>query len=103
MSDTIEDVRERSAKAMYWTLRRAMDKAGLDEHALAAKLGVPVRKVTRMLLNVGAMTLPQIGDVLWACDLEVYDLSVQRLGVQRFECSANGTTDATLSEDSTHE
>lgn len=75
--------RDKCVEAVAATLHRALEGANLNRVTLADKLGKSKSHVSRLLGGAHNMTLRTLGDVLWACDLEVvnFDLAVGQLGV----------------------
>lgn len=75
--------REKCIEAVTATLDRALESANLSQVALAEKLGKSKGQVSRILSGAHNMTLRTLGDVLWACNLEVvnFDAAVGPLGV----------------------
>lgn len=72
---------ERCLAAGTEAIAQAMEIAGLNRAQLAERLGKSRGYVTRVLNGTHNMTLRTLGDMLWACDVEVRDLDVAQLGV----------------------
>jgi len=58
-----------------------MERAGLNQQALALALGKQKGQVSRALSGAHNMTLNTLGDMLWACNAEVRNLELAPLGV----------------------
>lgn len=71
--DQREYAREKCVEAVAATLDHAMVWSDLNRSALAERLGKSKSQVSRMLSGVHNMTLRTLGDLLWACRLEVVD------------------------------
>jgi predicted XRE-type DNA-binding protein len=100
--DQREYARERCIVAVTEALGGAMETAGLTQSALAERLGRTRGHVSKVLNGAHNMTLRTLGDMLWACDMEVRDLELAQLGVieAKFDDAAEWssfTTDGSLS------
>jgi antitoxin component HigA of HigAB toxin-antitoxin module len=75
--------RQKCAEAISSTIERAMSAANLNRAGLAQKLGKSKPSISRMLRGAHNMTLFTLGDLLWACNLEVenFDSALAPLGV----------------------
>jgi transcriptional regulator with XRE-family HTH domain len=78
--DQRQYAQERCIVAITEALGEALERANLNRAQLAEKLGVSKSHVSQ-LLGGRNLTLRTIGDVLWACKLEVQDLKIAPLGV----------------------
>jgi antitoxin component HigA of HigAB toxin-antitoxin module len=76
-----EYARQKCVEAVGSALERAMESANLNRAALANKLGKSKGQVSRILGGAHNMTLHTLGELLWACDVEVDDLVLHPLGV----------------------
>jgi len=72
---------ERCLAAGTEAIAQSMEVAGLNRAQLAERLGKNPGYITRVLNGTHNMTLRTLGDMLWACDMEVRDLDVRQLGV----------------------
>jgi len=79
--DQREYARERCVVAVTEALGEAMENANLNQAALAEKLGKSPSHVSKILNGAHNMTLHTLGDMLWACDVELRDLDLTTLGV----------------------
>jgi transcriptional regulator with XRE-family HTH domain len=81
--DQRDYARQKAVAAISSTIERAMKSANLNRVAIAEKLGWEKSQVSRALRGTHNMTIFTLGDLLWACDLEVenFDRAVTRLGV----------------------
>ncbi len=87
--DQREYAREKCVEVIGSAVERAMDHAGLNRAALADKMGKTKGQLSRILSGAHNMTLRTLGDVLWACDVEVEDLTLKPLGVVDIATSGN--------------
>lgn len=78
--DQREYAQERCIVAITEALGAAMERASINRTELAKKLGVSKSHVSQLFAGRN-LTLRTIGDVLWACGLEVNDIEVAPLGV----------------------
>lgn len=76
-----EYARQKCVEAIGSAIERAMATANINRSLLATKLGKSKGQVSRILSGVHNMTLYTLGDLLWACDVEVNDLALAPLGV----------------------
>ncbi len=81
--DQRDYARQKAVAAISSTIERAMKSANLNRVAVAEKLGWEKSQVSRALRGTHNMTIFTLGDLLWACDLEVenFDRAVAPLGV----------------------
>jgi transcriptional regulator with XRE-family HTH domain len=79
--DQREYARQKCVEAIGSALERAMEAANLNRVALATKLGKSKSQVSRILSGAHNMTLYTLGELLWACNVEVDDLVLAPLGV----------------------
>ena len=80
-NDQREYAQERCIVAITEAIGEAMERAGVNRTQLAERLGVTKGHVSNLLSGAHNMTLRSLGDLLWACDLEVVDLKLAPLGV----------------------
>lgn len=102
-ADQREYARQKCVEAIGSALQRALNAAKLNRVALAEKLGKSKSQISRILGGAHNMTLHTLGDILWACDVEVDDLVLSPLGVVNVSLSdasvwqdvviANGVSD----------
>jgi transcriptional regulator with XRE-family HTH domain len=78
--DQREYAQERCIVAVTEALGAAMEQANLNRTQLAKKLGVSKSHISQVFAGRN-LTLRTIGEVLWACGLEVNDLEVAPIGV----------------------
>lgn len=71
---------ERAIVVATEALAEAVEHAGLTQAELAKRLGVNASRVSH-ILSERNLTLKTIGEVLWACGLELRDFAVAKLGV----------------------
>src|SRR2546430_8697226 len=80
-----EDQRQYAAESCIVTVTEAiaaqMREAGLSRSEMAVKVGVTKGHISQLLSGRRNMTLRSLADLLWACGLEVRDLSLGPLGV----------------------
>src|SRR5258708_5139887 len=79
-NDQREYAQERCVVAVTEALHDAMEDAGLTQADVAEKLGRTRGYVSRVLNGAHNMTLYTLGDMLWACDVEMRDLNLMPLG-----------------------
>jgi transcriptional regulator with XRE-family HTH domain len=81
LADQKEYAKERCIVAVTEAVGMAMERAKLTRSEVAERLGKHKSYVTRALNGAHNMTLRTLGEILWACDAEVRDLDLAKLGV----------------------
>ncbi len=79
--DQRDYARERCVVAVTEALGEAMENANITQAGLAEKLGKSRSHVSKILNGAHNMTLHTLGDMLWACEVELRDLDLMPLGV----------------------
>ena len=72
--------KERCVLAVTEALHNAMEHSGINQAEVAERLGKSRGYVSRVLNGAHNMTLYTLGDILWACTMELRDLEVAPLG-----------------------
>lgn len=75
-----EYAQERCIIAVTEALAEAIEATNISQAELARRLNVHPTRVTH-ILSERNLTLKTVGDVLWACGLEMSDIAVAKLGV----------------------
>jgi transcriptional regulator with XRE-family HTH domain len=75
-----EFAQERCILALTESVLAAMDSAGLSRSALADRIGVGKSHVSQLLNGSRNMTLRTLGDLYWACGLEVRGIRTTLIG-----------------------
>ena len=76
-----EYARERCVVVATEALGEAMEDAGLSQAMLADRLGKSRGYVSKVLNGAHNMTLHTLGEMLWACNVEVHEMELSPLGV----------------------
>jgi transcriptional regulator with XRE-family HTH domain len=71
---------ERVVIAVTEAIAAAMERASLKRSDIADRLGKTRSHISQLLSGRRNLTLRTLGDILWACDLELDDLKVSTLG-----------------------
>lgn len=79
--DQRDYARDRCIVVVTEAIGEAIERSGLTRTQIASKLGVTKGYVSQVLSGPQNITLKTLGDLMWACDVELHDLETSALGV----------------------